>query len=232
MSSQQSQPLFTEGFSKRVHDADDRNRKEGSDVYHHPRSQRIVRKCIDLTCRKPLHAVGEHPGSHSEERWLEAYLIYQAKKNDWVLRLVGREYRLLFSQLKFRRTETDNAVPLDLLVWDKKEQHLVVLELKAGKHGRRLEEAKVELDKYTKEINRIKEEIAEVFHLGSVLGVRGYIIWPSDAKGKKPNLGDWGLIEYPWVPEPWDKFKETEGKLIIDFKLVKPAGGRICESTK
>lgn len=233
MSNGQLQRLFTKEFSKRVHDAIDRNSNERSDVYHHPSEQRIVRKCINLACQKPLHAVNgdEHPSSHSEERWLEAYLIYQAKKNDWVLRLVDGEYKLLFSQLKFRRTPTEKAQPLDLLVWDEKKRHLVVLELKAGKHGRRLKEAKVELDRYTKEINRIKHEIEDVFGLGDVRGVLGYIVWPSNPKGKKPNLGDWGLIEYPWVPEPWDKFRETEGKLIIDFELKEP-GTPICDGYK
>ena len=156
---QDAKVLFTKPFARRVKDAIELNRVEKAEVYHHPSEKKIVRKCIDLSCQKPLHdASGEHPkSSMSEEKWLEAYLIRKAMKNNRMLELAAREYYFLYSQLNFRGKPPR---PLDLLLYEPRMHHLVIVELKVKRElGRAIEE----LDDYSKKVSNLKEEFTEVF---------------------------------------------------------------------
>jgi len=223
--------LFPKKRVERIQEAISRNKGEKDDIYYHPAYSRMVLKCIDLSCHRPLHAAGsrhfkEPESKKSEEKWLEAYLIQQAKKNGWILELCGKKYKFLYSQLNFKSEGEADPRPLDLLLYDPQCRSLVVLELKVT---RQLKRAKEELQYYTKKIRESKGRIADVFHLPSDLSVLGYIVWPSNARGRQLKLDDWGLIEYPWMAAPWAKFKETDRKPIIHFDLVKQAGGPICE---
>lgn len=214
---------FTPAFARRVQLALKRNRSEMRDVYHHPSEKRIVEKCIDLSCQKPLHdASGGHPkSSSSEEKWLEAYLIRKAKRNDWILELANKRFQFLYSQLNFRSTQTTNPRPLDLLLYEPGTYSLVILELKVE---RRLKEAKEkELKYYAERVSEIKHEIAGVFHLTKILGVRSYIVWPRNerANNDRHDFGLFGVIEYTKTPKPWDKFRELGEDMIIDFSCVK-----------
>jgi hypothetical protein len=220
-------PLFTEEFARGVGRAIQLNRDETGDIYHHPSEKKIVRKCIDLSCCKPLHEIGNKPRSNSAEKWLEAYLIRKAKRNDWVLKLAGRRFRFLYSQLNFRGTKGKPPRPLDLLLYELTTGHLVVMELKAR---RELGKAIEELDHYSDKVGKIREEIACVFSLGQIREpeVRGYIVWPENerADNRKHNFGKHGLIEYTSphgiikngkLVEPWEQFKERRESLAIEF---------------
>ena len=73
---------FTEKFVRQAREA---NREESDNVYHHPREDKVVKKCIDLSCRKPLtneHKPNNQPKSGSPEKWLEAYIIQLAKRSN------------------------------------------------------------------------------------------------------------------------------------------------------
>jgi len=213
-------PLFNTAFATRVRRAIELNRGEPGDIYHHPSEQKIVRKCIDLSCRKPLHAIGNEPTSNSEEKWLEAYLIRKAKRNGWVLDLTGRRFRFLYSQLNFRGTESERPRPLDLLLYESDTGNLVVMELKAK---RELVRAKKELDYYSEQVGKHSEEIATVFSLGKIQGVSGYIIWPQNERDKntKHLFDPYGVIEYSRVMQAWERFKVLGEKLTIKFICIK-----------
>ena len=70
-------------------------------VYYHPTENGILRKCIDLSCHKPLtkvHTFENKPGSSSSEKWLEAYIIKLAKRKDNYkepFKLVDEEHNLV-----------------------------------------------------------------------------------------------------------------------------------------
>lgn len=211
---------FSKQHRKRIGQAWKLNMTEMRDIYHHPASQRIVRKCIDLSCQKPLHEMnGSHPtgNSTSPEKWLEAYLIQQAKKNEWILELDGTEYRLLFSQLNFKSEGGGkHARPLDLLLYEQDASRLVVLELKAV---RQLDKAKEELKEYIGKVRKCQGEIIDIFKLGAVRDVVGYIVWPKNIMGHNEShvFGDYGVMEFVKTPKPWEGFK---GPSIEVFKPV------------
>lgn len=216
-----NRPYFTEAFTRKVQHALEQNRSEPRDIYHHPSEKRIVAKCISLSCQKPLHAAdSDHPRSSSDEKWLEAYLIRQAKRNNWILELAGRDYHFLYSQLNFRAEGTKPPRPLDVLLCEKETHHLVILELKAK---RELGRAREELGYYSTRLNSLKGEIGEVFNLERIPGVRGYIVWPKGERGNndRHDFGLFGVIEYTKVAKPWEKFKESGEDLRIDFSRVR-----------
>ena len=219
---------FGPAFAKRVTRATKRNRQETGNTYHHPTESRIVRKCIDLSCLKPLHAEGNKPKHPSEERWLEAYLIQRAKKNDWMLEMADKKWRFVSSQFKFREGEGKPARPLDLLLYEPKTQQLVVLELKAKRGKKELNTAKKELADYVDRLNGgLKDEIAKafgprVFGQERVSGVQGYIVWPRNgaADNAKYDFRPFGLIEYPRLEKPWDQYRRLGEDLVIEFTCV------------
>jgi hypothetical protein len=205
------------------------NRDETGDIYYHPSEKRIVLKCIDLSCNKPLtevHTAENKPKSRSAERWLEAYLIWRARRNCWILELANeRRFRFLYSQLKFPQEGIKKARPLDLLLYEQEIGHLVVMELKAA---RVLGKAKDELDDYVTRVDELKDKIADVFKLGQISGVKGYIVWPENERpaNKKHDFGKHGLIEYTSphgiikngkLVEPWEQFKKLGESLAIEF---------------
>lgn len=196
------------------------------EIYFHPTENNIVVKSIDLRLRHPLCEVNNRPRSDSTERWLEAYLIRRAKSNNWILELANKKgFQFLYAQLKFRRIGVKKARPLDLLLYEQEIGHLVVMELKAE---RVLDKAKDELDDYVVRVDELKREIADVFKLGPISGVRGYIVWPTNEKSDntKHNFGTHRVIEYTSphgiikngkLVEPWEKFQELGQDLIINF---------------
>ena len=237
---------------KYIHIARDLNREEGGDVYHHPTENGLVKKCIDLSCKKPLtrvHTSSNKPKSGSSERWLEAYIIQLAKLSDNYkkpFKLVDKEHNLvdqaemsccfLYSQLKFGKTEDDGARPLDCLLYEPSTSHLIILELKATRKERG--KAIGELEYYAKKVYQDKDELAEIFgYSGGVKAVEGYIVWPGNDKfnNKTPlDFGGWGLIGYsdPYgiitngsLVKPWDQFKDYKNKLTIDFTMYRRSGG-------
>ena len=215
---------FGRAFAEKVRDALERNRDKPGNIYYHPTEGGVIEKCISLSCQKPLHDAKEaHPkDSSSEERWLEAYLIQQAKKNDWMLEMAGKKWKFLSSQFKFREAGEKAARPLDLLLYEPDTYKLVVLELKVE---RELAKAKQELGDYCGRLNGgLKDEIAQVFGLERVSGVQGYIVWPKNeaADNAKHDFGMFGVIEYPKLSNPWDEYKKLGENLVIEFTCVKP----------
>ena len=220
MAEESSKPQFPPRFAEKVKCAIKLNRNETDNVYHHPTESRIVKKCLDLSCKKPLHAVGNIPQLPSEEKWLEAYLIHRAKRNNWVLELANKRFRFLYSQLNFRGTVSERPRPLDLLLYEQETHHLIVVELKVK---RELGVAKKELGYYCEQVSSLKDEIAGVFDLGKVSGVRGYIVWPGNerADNNKHDFGPFGVIEYTKIDRPWIKYIELGEDLIINFDCVR-----------
>jgi hypothetical protein len=90
--------LFTPAFCQHVKRARELNDREPKDVYYHPTEDRIVKKSIDLSSPKPMGEIGTTAEYSSEERWLEAYLIRQAKRNNWMLQFGEKQYRVLYSR--------------------------------------------------------------------------------------------------------------------------------------
>jgi hypothetical protein len=192
-----------------------------------------VVKSMDLSMPHPLCEVNSRPGSPSAERWLEAYLIRRAKSSNWILELANkRGFQFLYSQLKFRGTGVKKPRPLDLLLYEQEIGHLVVMELKAE---RVLGKAKEELDDYVIRVDELKDEIADVFKLGRISGVRGYVVWPANEKSDniKRNFGTHRVIEYTSphgiikngkLVKPWEKFRELGGHLTINFVCREQVG--------
>ena len=211
--------LFTNAFAQRVRDAVELNNTAVGDVYYHPSEKKVVKKCIDLSCQKPLHdANNDHPkSSRSEEKWLEAYLIRKAMRNNRELELAGRKYLFLYSQLNFRGKPPR---PLDLLLFEAGLHHLVIMELKVN---RELGRAKEELDDYSNKLISLKEEFTEVFGLVAISGVRSYIVWPRNerADNNKHDFGSCGVLEYTKIDKPWNKHVELGERLIINFDCVR-----------
>lgn len=236
MSEEKPKELFTPEFVDHIERARELNEDKSisGDIYFHPTEDLIVVKSIDLSMPHPLCEVNNRPSSPSEERWIEAYLINQAKKTDWRLPLAGKEYRFLCSQLKFRQDRTKGEKQgriLDLLLYDEKEERLVVLELKREADKKALDTAKAELDDYKAKLEELiateKKAIVEAFNLGSIKkDVVGCVVWPANDKSDKElgldELGKYRLIEYT---KPWKEFKEVKevGKdLEIEFTRRPP----------
>jgi hypothetical protein len=225
--------LFKGDLSDHVKEALKKNAESTSGtIYYHPTEGGIVPKCIDITCKKPLHdARGPHPASRSPEKWLEAHLIRKAKANHWMLDLSDHEFQFLYSQLQFRGTESEKPRPLDFLLFERDSGCLVVLELKVN---RALATAKRELCYYCSQLSDsiLQSDLKEIFSLGhNIKGVKGYIVWPERRqKGPedKNDYGSWGVIEYtPWL------VSATLSPLVkVKFKLAKAAvnwNGCVCD---
>ena len=237
MSKGNPKALFTPNYIRLIVLARELNENEkiSGDLYFHPveAKNKIVVKTIDLTLHNPLCEANSRPSGEQgqEERWVEAYLIHEAKRNHWMLELAGKEYRFLSSQLTFRagpipEIKGKKHRHVDLVLYDEGEGYLVVLELKRQADKSSLCEAKNELRMYLNEIKRLIENentaVLKAFNLKVVKGVIGYIVCPEyDAAIRELALGSYGLIVYhkgpePW--EPWQKFKDAKraGK---DFKI-------------
>lgn len=191
------------------------NQTEKGNVYHHPTQTHVIKKCIDLSCRKPLHDIKNKPKSDGSEKWLEAYVIQLAKHSNqyqspFQLTGVSNLYYFLDSQRNFESDINSPSRPLDCLLFEPETHNLVVIELKADRKQRKT--AIDELKHYTKKIFEIKDEIADVFNLGIVSAVEGYIVWPGDDmyRGTPLPLEDWGLIGY------------TANKIVNHGKLTNP----------
>ena len=235
---------FTKDLAENIHKAWEANKKEVDNVYHHPTTNGTVKKCIDLSCNKPLtkvHTSENKPKSNSPERWLEAYIIQLAKQSNNYkepFELVDKEHnlvavtelncRFLYSQLKFRRTEDSGARPLDCLLYEPATHHLIIAELKATREER--SKAIEELDYYAEKIYGNKDELAKIFpFIDNVIDVEGYIVWPENKRNAniELNFGGWGLIEYSdkhgmikhgKLVKPWEQCNQNQ---IIEFVKVK-----------
>jgi len=216
--------LFDEKLTNHVKAALKQNAEmTAGNIYYHPREGGVLAKCIDISCKKPLHDAGNtHPASSSPEKWLEAYLIRKAKANHWILDLDGHEFQFLYSQLQFRGTESDKPRPLDLLLFERDTACLIVMELKVN---RALTTAKRELCYYCKRLNdsMIQADLKEIFRLEkNIRGVKGFIVWPKkkrqDIKHEN-NYGPLGVFEYT----PWLDSKVLNSTLKVKFDLCIPA---------
>jgi hypothetical protein len=99
------------------------------------------------------------------------------------------------------------------------------MELKAK---RELGRAKEELGYYIEMVHKLSDEIADVFDLEKILGVRGYIVWPGNKRtdNDKHDFGPYGVIQYVKIIEPWRRFKELGENLTIEFVCVKEPHAR------
>jgi len=188
----------------------------------------------------PLCEVNSRPGDKHkqdwEERWVETYLIHEAKKDDWKICLAGNKYRFLASQFTFRKhSEWKGTKHVDLLLYDEKKKRLVVLELKADSES--FDTARRELTIYIEELNRLfienedeKDGALKAFDLEAVEGVIGYVVCPKNESNlsKSPNTDPFGVYEiscrYPIIMngklvKPWNKYQELGSALIIEFDL-------------
>jgi len=238
--------LFTPSYIRRIIQERDRNMKtEFPDyIYRHPAASETVVKTIDLSLTTPLCGINSKPTRNQnwQERWVEAYLINKAKKNNWELSLAGKECSFLASQFTFREND-DLKIDgtqhrhVDLMFYDKENKHLVVLELKSNANPSSLYEAKQELTIYRKELCRLlkaektkdgKNAFCEAFGLGTVKNVIGYIVYPRTEKESPIKEKDFdkyepfGLMEYI---KPWNKFDEVEKSgrnMTINLTCSKP----------
>ena len=229
MIEEMSKPPFSPELIQRARELN-KDKSISGDIYFHPTESNIVVKSIDLSMRHPLCGVNTRPRSSSEERWLEAYLIRKAKRNNWMLEFANERYELLYSQLKFRseqKTPGEEHTLLDLLLCDEYKKNLVILELKSK---RELKKAKEELCTYNRKISECKDGLIEAFALDKNIGIFSYIVWPASSREGKwsqdlgKHLGDYGLIEYEYdkSQKPWEAFRKDED-FNIKFTYRKPA---------
>jgi len=224
MSREESKILLTDAFVDLIRLARglNQNMKISGDLYFHPAESqnRIIVKTTALNQCNPLREVNSTTagGQRWEERWIEAYLINEAKGNGWELDLAGRRCRFLASQFTFRknrRLEKEKAkhTHIDLLLYDKVGGCLVVLELK--KHAVvSSSEAKDELEIYVEEIRQLIRKENAAFNRAFDLDVAkdacviGYIVCPeSDRVIQEQALGEFRLLQYT---KPWRKFEEVK----------------------
>lgn len=210
------------------------NKNISGDIYFHPTERKIIVKSIDLGLPNTLCEVNNRPKARLNERniqyrgkrWVEAYLIKQAKNNNWNLKLQKNEYRFLLSQLKFRRDirkgERQGKI-LDLLLFNDKKQYLVVLELRSQADISVMNIANIELTDLITKIKIAIEtgEIAEAFGLEEIKGIFTYLVCPRT--DTKPDLGKYGLIEYDKIEKPWELYKESGKDLELRFDSKKGA---------
>jgi hypothetical protein len=172
------------------------NKSEAGNVYHHPTQKSTIKKCICLSCRKPLHDVRNKPESDGSEKWLEAYVIQLAKQSNnyqhpFQMTGVTSGYYFLDSQRNFKSDINSHARPLDCLLYEHETHNLVVVELKADRRQR--QKAIKELNYYTDKVFEIKDEISDVFKLDRIHAVEGYVVWPGDDKFRDNTLDFGGL---------------------------------------
>ena len=241
--------LFTRSYIRMIKLARklNQNKKISGHIYFYPTERSVVVKSIDLSFSHPLCEVNSRARARSsekdreyrEERWLEAYLINQAKINDWKLRLPRKEsgfflahlglrkepykeYRFLLYQLKFRRDIArgeKRGKALDLLLYDDEKQYLLVLAIKSQADKAILDIARSELGDYVTKLEELVEagDIAEAFGLKEVKGIAAYIVWPRTDGDY--DSGKYGLIEFDRVEQSWQKYKESGQALEIGFTM-------------
>lgn len=239
MSKNNPKALFTKSYIHLIALARELNEKKeiSGYLYFHPieAKNKIVAKTIDPNLTNPLCEVNSKTKGKQnwEERWVEAYLIRQAKKNNWELDLAGKKYRFLASQLTFRASERlkkgrRKHTHVDLLLYNKEEGGLAVLELKKQAVVSSLD-AKEELEIFVNEIKRLIKDENAVFNKAFDLkvdkdaDVLGYIVCTkSDRFIQERALGEFRLIQYT---KPWENFEEVTksgSKMKIKFTLPQP----------
>ncbi|MFC1914212.1 hypothetical protein ACFLXF_02950 [Chloroflexota bacterium] len=210
------------------------NKNISGDFYFHPTERKIVVKSIDLSLpntlcevnRRPISRLNEKNRQFCEKRWIEAYLINQAKHNDWKLKLEKNEYEFLLYQLKFRRGfikgERQEKI-LDMLLYNDEKQCLVVLELKIQSDISVMNTTNIELADLVTKLKAVAEtgEIAEAFGLGEIKGIFAYLVWPEN--DMKHDFGKYGLIEFEKIENPWELYKERGKDLEVRFNSKKGA---------
>jgi hypothetical protein len=103
MAAQSVAPEF-EKHAKRARELNDREKK---DVYHHPTERGILKKSIDLASPKPMSRPDGAPEAPSRARWIDAYLILEARRNNWTLQFGEKHYGVRYSQGEERRSRLD-----------------------------------------------------------------------------------------------------------------------------
>jgi len=90
--------LVAPDFVKQIKRAKDLNDREKKDVYHHPTERGTVKRSIDLASPNPMSGADSGPKSSAKERWIEAYLIQEARRNSWMLGFGEKQYKVEYSQ--------------------------------------------------------------------------------------------------------------------------------------
>ncbi|MFC2001523.1 hypothetical protein ACFLUZ_03340 [Chloroflexota bacterium] len=213
------------------------NKKISGDVYFHPTEKRVLVKTIDLIRPNTLVEVNirrrtrlsDKDRQYWEERWLEAYLIKQAKTNNWKLKLLEKEYIFLLSQLRFRRDPGKGErqrKTLDLLLYDDEKQHLVALELKSQVDISVLNTVKSELGDYVTRLEELVTTgfISKAFGLAEIKGISACLV--CQRTDISYDLGNYGLIEFVMIENPWEIYRESGQAMEIMFtskKALKPS---------
>ena len=227
--------LFTSSYIRMIKLARklNQNKKISGDIYFHPTEKRVMVKSIDLGLPAPFNEVNSRHGARiseadrelREKRWLEAYLIKQAKNNDWKLKLVDKEYVFLLSQLRFGRGRKGEkqGKTLDLLLYDDERHYLLALGLKGQVDASVLYAARSELRDYVARLEELVAAgfIARAFDSREVMGIDAYLVCPKTALSH--DLGKYGLIEYEKIENPWQRYREIGSDLEIRFTSKKYA---------
>ncbi|MFA5629021.1 MAG: hypothetical protein WC958_01995 [Dehalococcoidales bacterium] len=240
---------FDEKFKDNVIKAWELNKNELNDVYYHPTKREIVKKCIALSCKKPLtklHLKEKQFKSTSSEKWLEAYIIQAAKKSNnykkaFKLNGLDSQYYFLYSQLNLTGIRNSEGKytnrPLDCLLYEPSTQKLILWELKKD---RTLKHAQEELETYAYALEKIKNELTEVFSkiykgdFNGISEIEKYIVWPKVNSDRsieiKPDAykiieysSDFDIIKNNKLTTPWDQYKKFGDKMTIKFENLPSA---------
>ena len=202
----------------------------------------MVVKSIDLTQNHPLCDISSKPklGPNCEEKWVEAYVINDAKEHGWQFKPSNKSdksLRFLSSQLRFRKSDSLKIngtyhVITDVLFYDSAIKHLVIWELKSNANESSVNTAIDELQIYCKELTRLfiddetekcNARLAYGLEKDEISKVDGYVVLPKNNTNYKTC--PYGLYEYSCADlvinhgklvEPWKNYSRS---MEINFEL-------------
>jgi hypothetical protein len=192
--------MYTKTFSKRLHkrykDACVKNNdKETGDFYHCATQGDVTARYLDLKQPYVFCAKRTNKEGNRQEYRAQAYMIRQAKANNWQLQIKDEEGKnvdwiLLDAERNFAGKGAHKK--LDLLAYSETKKAYIVLELKKDRNA--LPKAQVELGTY---IQRMKDEVsgANIVYGKNVANdkVFGYLIAPETPSGYNKNNDAFGF---------------------------------------
>lgn len=228
--------MYTKTYSQKLHGhykkADEDNEKPGG-YYYCATADGVTPRRLDLSATDVFCINKTEKGNRPEYR-IQAYLVKQAKANNWLLPIKDQDGKnvdwiLLDAERNF--AETDKPKKLDLLAFSPELKAYVILELKKD---RAFATAKRELEQYIKLMTENRSGANVVF--SSVIGdksleypVYGYVVAPATeipGYNKNNDAFQYGVILFPFAkPEEGQTPAEAQKALFVSgtpsFKIYK-----------
>jgi hypothetical protein len=171
--------------------------------------------------------------ARSPEYKLEAFLVKKAiehqlelgENRGWPLLSINNNWFLLdaernISSLDLQKDDPEikKARRLDILAYDKTNNSLIVLELKAEKTAAAIKKANQELKLYTGALKRFLTDIQDIYNIGPITRVKGYQVLPEGSAIGEVHP-DWGVITYK--DENLASLNNNRDAHYLEFKLIR-----------